>query len=65
MSTHIIMSLKEEEVESEIVNGMLTLTLKDESGERAYINICGGDVVNIARKLGNPTVRAKRETVNA
>jgi hypothetical protein len=45
-------------------NGNLVIELRGEGNNWTYLNITG-DIVEIARKLGNPTVKAKPETVDA
>jgi hypothetical protein len=64
MSTHIYHHLKAERVVAEMHNGNLVIELRGEGNDWTYLNITG-EIVEIARKLGNPTVEAKPETVNA
>jgi hypothetical protein len=63
MSTHIYHNLKAEGVVAEMRNGALVIEMR-EGDKWTYLNITG-EIVEIARKLGNPTVKAKPETVNA
>jgi hypothetical protein len=64
MSTHIFSHLKNGGVTAEIRNGFLFIELHQEDGNSVYLNL-SGDIIDIARKLGNPTVVVKRETANA
>lgn len=63
MSNHIYLTLGKGDVTAEMRNGALVIEMR-EGNNFTYLNL-QGDIVEIARKLGNPTVRAKRETVNA
>lgn len=64
MSTHIYYHLKAERVVAEMRNGNLVIELRGEGNNWTYLNITG-EIVEIARKLGNPTVKANPETVDA
>jgi hypothetical protein len=63
MSTHIYHTLGKGDVTAEMRNGALIIEMR-EGNNWTYLNITG-EIVEIARKLGNPTVKAKPETVNA
>ena len=64
MSTHIFSHLKNGEVTAEIRNGFLYVELRPEDGDSIHLNL-SGDIIDIARTLGNPTAVVKRETANA
>jgi hypothetical protein len=47
-----------------MTNGMLSIELRDGENGTVFLNLTG-DIVDVARKLGNPTVKAKKENANA
>lgn len=64
ISTHLFVHLTADDVTAEMTNGMLSIELRDGENGTVFLNLTG-DIVDVARKLGNPTVKAKKENANA